>query len=986
MNEPDRPRKRTLPLEVARRLDPICDGFEDDWLAGRRPQLESFLDLVPQADRTALLGELLALELDYRRRRGEHAEVEDYRQRFPGCDKIIEAAFATLTPSASELTPTLLTSPPHVEATVPDEMAIESESLPQQAGRYRIEGEIGRGGMGVVLRARDPDLNRPLAVKMLLKYHANEAHLERRFREEAQITGQLQHPGIPPIHEIGVLPDGRPFFAMKLIKGQTLAELLRQRRQPSEDLPRLLSIFGQVCQTLAYAHSKGVIHRDLKPSNIMVGAFAEVQVMDWGLAKLLTGDHTETMAGSAEQESTIDTIRSAMPEWASRPGTLLGTPAYMAPEQARGEVDQLDERCDVFGLGAILCEMLTGQPPCAAGCDNALFARAMGADMSDTQARLGSCGADAELVQLARACLSLRRPDRPRGAGVVAQALADYQAGVQERLRQAEVERGQVEIKLREERKRRRWMIALGVVLLTGTVLSTWLAMRAAAARDEKELALERAETAANAERQANELAQARLEQYKKTTDVLASIFQNLNPRSEEKEGPSLREQLSGHLKEAAAQLDGLAIDDPLTAAGLQNTLGVSLITLGDAAQAIELLDKARRIRETHLGPDHSDTLTSVNDLASAYLAAYKPDKAVPLLEQARAKLEIKHGPDHPDTLTSMNNLATAYWDTMQREKAMPLYEQILTKRKAVLGPNHRDTLTSLNNLATAYMEVGQAEKAIPLLEETIARMKDQLAPDHPNLLTVMNNLAWVYKEVRQFDRALPLYEQALAKRKSKLGLKHADTLISMNNLAMAYQAAGQPEKAVPLLEQTLAQTTEIRGPESPDTLTCMGNLAWTYQSAGKLDRAEPLWGKLVQLRRKVDGPESPVTAGDLTQLGLNLIKQKKFAKAEPVLRECLAIRAKIQPEDWLTFNTRSLLGDALLGQKKYAEAEPLLLQGYEGMKQREAKIPPQGKSRLTDALERLVRLYEAMNQKDKAKQWRERGEEIKASKKDAAK
>jgi TolA-binding protein len=141
-----------------------------------------------------------------------------------------------------------------------------------------------------------------------------------------------------------------------------------------------------------------------------------------------------------------------------------------------------------------------------------------------------------------------------------------------------------------------------------------------------------------------------------------------------------------------------------------------------------------------------------------------------------------------------------------------------------------------------------------------------------------------------------------------------------------------------------------------------------------------------VQLRRKVDGPESPVTAGDLTQLGLNRLKQKKFAEAEPALRECLAIRAKKQPDDWLTFNTRSLLGDALLGQRKYAEAEPLLLQGYEGMKQREAKIPPQGKSRLTDAIERLVRLYEAMDQKDKAKQWRERWEEIKASKKDAAK
>jgi hypothetical protein len=327
--------------------------------------------------------------------------------------------------------------------------------LPQRAGRYRIEGEISRGGMGVVLRARDPDLHRPLAIKVLLETHANQTDLERRFHAEAQITGQLQHPGIPPIYEVGVLADGRPFFAMKLIKGQTLAELLRQRRQPAEDLPRWLAIFAQVCQTLAYAHSKGVIHRDLKPSNVMVGAFAEVQVMDWGLAKLLSGDRCVTEGGAAEEASKVATVRSVAPEWASRAGALLGTPAYMAPEQARGEVDLLDERCDVFGLGAILCEVLTGQPPVAVGWGNAVLARAMGADVDDTVARLEGCGADAELVQLTRACLSVRREDRPRHAGVVAQAVGDYQAGVQERLRAAERERAAAEARADEEARTR---------------------------------------------------------------------------------------------------------------------------------------------------------------------------------------------------------------------------------------------------------------------------------------------------------------------------------------------------------------------------------------------------------------------------------------------------------------------------------------------------------------------------------------------------
>jgi tetratricopeptide (TPR) repeat protein len=338
--------------------------------------------------------------------------------------------------------------------------------------------------MGVVLRAWDPELHRPLAVKVLQQAHAHRPGMERRFHQEVQITGQLQHPGIPPIHEGGVLPDGRPFFAMKLIEGQTLAELLRQRRQPAEGLLRLLAIFGQVCQTLAYAHSKGVIHRDLKPSNVMVGAFGEVQVMDWGIAKPLTADCSEAEA------STMATLRSTPPEGGSRPGTLLGTPAYMAPEQARGEVDRLDERCDVFGLGAILCELLTGKPPRAGDRGNALQARATGTDLDATLARLDGCGADAELVGLARACLSIRREDRPRDAGVVAQALADYQAGVQERLRAAERERAAAEARAEEarataraerarmqaERQARQRMraFAVAVVLLIG--VGSWVA------------------------------------------------------------------------------------------------------------------------------------------------------------------------------------------------------------------------------------------------------------------------------------------------------------------------------------------------------------------------------------------------------------------------------------------------------------------------------------------------------------------------------
>jgi hypothetical protein len=231
-------------------------------------------------------------------------------------------------------------------------------------GRYQLQGEIARGGMGAILKGRDIDLGRDLAIKVPLEAHHGNAQITRGFVEEAQIGGQLQHPGIVPVYDLGTFSDRRPFFAMKLVKGQTLAALLQARPDSHAELPRFLSIFEQVCQTIAYAHARGVIHRDLKASNVMVGSFGEVQVMDWGLAKVLPhGGVADEFPTPPENDTVIMTVRSGSDADASHAGSVLGTPSYMFPEQARGELDQVDERADVFGLGAILCEILTGKPP-----------------------------------------------------------------------------------------------------------------------------------------------------------------------------------------------------------------------------------------------------------------------------------------------------------------------------------------------------------------------------------------------------------------------------------------------------------------------------------------------------------------------------------------------------------------------------------------------------------------------------------------------
>jgi serine/threonine-protein kinase len=324
----------------------------------------------------------------------------------------------------------------------------------ERAGRNLLFEELGHGGMGVVLRGHDPELGRDLAVKLLPR-HQSDARLERRFVEEAQITGQLQHPGVVPIYELGRFIDQRPYFTMKLIKGQTLAEMLAARPEVAHELPRYLGIFEQVCQALAYAHSHGVIHRDLKPANIMVGAFGEVQVMDWGLARVLSS----SQLADPEQTTAASLIRIARSgstaEGEGRTG-VVGTPAYMSPEQARGNIDQVDERADVFGLGGILCVILTGKPPYAGGNMDEVMRKGMAADLGEVLSRLECCGAETELVALARACLASRREDRPRNAAVVAERLSAYLAGVQERLRLAGLERAAAEARAEEEARTRR--------------------------------------------------------------------------------------------------------------------------------------------------------------------------------------------------------------------------------------------------------------------------------------------------------------------------------------------------------------------------------------------------------------------------------------------------------------------------------------------------------------------------------------------------
>lgn len=352
-----------------------------------------------------------------------------------------------------------------VQTSRPGFLPVDAPEIPG----YEVKGEIARGGMGRVLAARDLTLERVVAIKILLVNQSVDSGIQR-FIREAKITAKLPHPGIPAVHQLGILPGGFPFLAMKLIQGRTLSDELKDRSSPAHDLPRFVQVFEQICQAVGYAHSQGIIHRDLKPANVMVGAFGEVQVMDWGLAR--ENDKTQT----PPDENKAHVSSGDSPSFETVAGAIMGTPPFMAPEQARGE--PVDCRADVFALGAVLCDTLTGAPPFTGNSTAEVLKRAATGDVSDAFARLDECGCDTELVALARRCLSANPDERPLDGKAVADAVSGYRASVEARLRKAETERARAEAKAAEQRKRRRAQLALavtvGLLLFSGIAFAWW--------------------------------------------------------------------------------------------------------------------------------------------------------------------------------------------------------------------------------------------------------------------------------------------------------------------------------------------------------------------------------------------------------------------------------------------------------------------------------------------------------------------------------
>ena len=673
---------------------------------------------------------------------------------------------------------------------------------------YELLGVVGEGGMGVVYRARDTELNREVAVKLLHARYRPGSVTASRFLDEAQITSQLQHPGIPAVYRVGVLPGGQPYMAMKLIRGDTLHALMRAGAAMDA-----LAVFEAVAQAVGYAHAHGVIHRDLKPQNVMVGAFAEVQVMDWGLAKVLASKVPERFDGD-DPEATAGGVTTSRDgeSPATQHGCILGTPAYMPPEQAAGELEKIDARSDVFGLGAILCVLLTGEPPFAG--QNAMSVR-LNAVRGKTEAafaRLEACAADPGVVALCKRCLAFEPADRPATADEVATAVAELRRAAGDRAKLAE--RGQLAAELRAAESGARWRAtlragaALAAVLLLGLAGTTAGLLRADAARDDAVAAEARTEEKRVEAEAATARAEAKAAEARAVLEFMRNrVFAAARPKGQAGGlgyDITLRGAVTGSLEFLAGDFAAL----PLIEAELRTTLGRTFGYLGDVAAATRQAELALATYDRLLPPDHPDRLASLGDLATCYADAGRHAEALALRKLTHDACRRTLPPDHPEALVSANNLAISYAALGRHPEALALREEALRGYRRALpnSPDDPRLLGCMHSLAVSYNEAGRHADALALQEAVLAARRRVLAADHPDTLLSLNNLAASLAELGRPADALALQLEALAGRRRALPPDHADRLRSEWGVAESLGRCGRWPEAVAAIDASVAR------------------------------------------------------------------------------------------------------------------------------------------------------------------------------------
>jgi eukaryotic-like serine/threonine-protein kinase len=866
-----------------------------------------------------------------------------------------------------------LESPPE-SATLSAGSAPSTEVTGVVIGPYKLLQEIGEGGMGTVYMAEQAQPVRRTVALKLIKAGMDSRQVLARFGAERQALALMDHPNIAKVFDAGTTDAGRPYFVMELVKGIPITKFCDERRLT---LRERLELAIPVCQAVQHAHQKGIIHRDLKPSNVLIALYdgkPVPKVIDFGVAKA---------TGSRLTDETLYT------EF----GAVVGTLEYMSPEQAELNQLDIDTRSDIYSLGVLLYELLTGSTPLERKrLNEVLFLEILRVIREDESPRPSMRLSTTEGLASIAACRNIE----PRRLSGLVRGELDWivmKALEKDRNRRYETANGlaadlrrylddeavqacppSVRYRLSKIARKHRAALAttaaLALMLLLGTTVSAWqafVATRAQAAaikaegiaREERDRAIKAEGQASSSAKQAQtEAAIARAVNQFLQKDLLAEAAPKQNARDRQVTVEEL-------LNKAAARIAGKFDDNPAVEAAIRQTVGDAYMELGLYTQGQPHMERALELRRRELGPEHRETLTSMNNLAALYEAQGQYEKAERLFTQALDAHRRLLGIEHPDTLKSMNNMAFLYEGRGQYEKAEPMYLQMLEVKRRVLGAEHPETLKSMNNLAALYAARGQVAKAETLHVQALEINRRVLGAEHPDTLMSMSNLGKLFQGRGQYEKAEPLLTQSLEASRRVLGPEHPHTLASISNLAILYHSRGQYEKAEPLHTQALELRRRVLGLENPATITSMNNLAALYQALGQYEKAEPLFAQALELSRRVLGAEHPGTLTSLNNLGLLYRNREQYEKAEPLLTQALEIQRRAlgpeHPSTLITLNNLALVYDA---RRQYEIAEPLFTKAME-VERRVLGLEHPDTLTITN---NLARLYEARGQYEKAR------------------
>ncbi|MEM7755152.1 MAG: serine/threonine-protein kinase [Planctomycetota bacterium] len=788
---------------------------------------------------------------------------------------------------------------------------------------YTIERMLGEGGMGSVYLATQERPARQVALKLVKSGFSSERAL-RRFELEAETLGRLRHPGIAQIHEAG-LHQGRPFFAMEFVDGLTLTEYADAKNLGTR---ARLKLIAQIAAAVQHAHQQGVIHRDLKPGNILVtevetdkGRVAQPKVLDFGVAKVTESDIRAT------------TMQTDI-------GQLVGTIPYMSPEQAGGDPAALDTRSDVYALGVLAFELLSGRLP--HDLKDRMVHEAVRIIREDEPSRLSaintSLRGDVETI-VAKALE--KKPDRRYDSpSALASDIGRYLDDQPIQARPASTW-----YQLRKFSRRNRALVggvaATFAVLVAGVVGTTVFAVRAETARLEADRSAEQAEVALAAETErATELERAIRFQDGQITRVNQEVMGAGIRDSIIRAAPEdSREQLLQTLEPinftdvAVASLERDVIqraieaidtefeDNPRLRARLLNAAGVTLRSIGRSRSAEDPQRRALEILVESHGEDHVLTYMAKEAYAHVIEDQRRFDEAEVLRRDAYEGLKASVGEHDPRTLMALDHLGALMWSMNRKEEAETYHRASLDGRAATLGENHTATLTAAANLAKVLDGLEKFGEAESMFRRAMDGFRVTLGDDHPETLGHINNLGMWLSMNRRAEEAEPLLQESLEGFRRVLGNDHANTLATVSNLAICLKRLDRLEEALPLYEEALDNMRRTQGLRSPNTLIAMNNMGATLRTLERLEEAEAIGAEAVAGLREVLPPGHWVLGTATGQHGRTLLALGRREAAEPRMIETYKIfSTALSPTHPYS---KTALNEIITAYEAWHEAEP---------------------------------------------------------------